>query len=170
MRVPTPTLVEKLHLQEAQHPLFEIVAKGAQGACHLVPRHEGDQTDCGCSTDYVGADAGPVWDCFSGCSPGPTGAHDVNPALCAPQLQSTIACHPFGSVCAYTFEVPCVGDAGLPPDAFDGGSSQCVAWCAAVKPADYPLSGSGCFGTLKVVDGGSEGGTVLVGQCGVCNH
>jgi hypothetical protein len=125
--------------------------------CHY-PTPSG-ATDCGCT--------GGVWACYSGCSPGGS-SHDINPAQCEPQLETTTACNPYAPTCAFTFAVPCWGDAGLPPPDLDAGASQCAAWCKAVAPADYQGSLTSLRCQVQLVDAGADAGAVLVGQCGGC--
>jgi hypothetical protein len=119
--------------------------------CHYDVGGGQGPTDCGC--------VGGAWQCYSGCSIS-SALHDVNPAQCQPQLQSTTTCHPYGPVCGFSVEVPCLGDAGLPPAAMDAGS--CAAWCTAVKPPDFPGT-STCL-SVELVDGGAA----LVAQCAGC--
>jgi hypothetical protein len=128
--------------------------------CHYYDPIDGPgPTDCGCVDGN--------WACFSGCSPGAVQV-TVDPTLCAPQLQTTTTCHPFGAICSFTFELPCQGDAGAPPGGLDAGLAQCSAWCSAVAPPGFQSTAQ-CF-SLTVgssVDGGNGGGS-LVGTCDMC--
>jgi hypothetical protein len=107
-----------------------------------------------------------MWQCFSGCSLGTT-THDISPARCEPQLQTTTTCHPYGGVCSFTFEIPCWGDAGLQPGVLDAAPSQCTTWCSAVQPPDLAQGTAACL-SVELVDGGSDAGAVLIGQCNGC--
>jgi hypothetical protein len=129
----------------------------SEGAKCRYPGGNGE-TDCGCT--------GGSWQCFSGCSAGITSSA-VDPGLCQPQLLSESSCNPYAGVCGFTFEIPCWGDAGMPLGDLDAGVSQCTTWCKAIAPADLTSPITQCLG-LDLVDGGPDGGAVLVGRCNGC--
>lgn len=126
--------------------------------CHYYDGTDGTgETDCGCSAGQ--------WQCFSGCSPS-TVDSKVDPAVCQPQLASATSCHPFAGACSFTFQIPCWGDAGSSLGQIDAGLEPCSAWGKSVAPPDTAVTPQ-CK-CLDLVDGGPDGGVILIGTCNGC--
>lgn len=93
-----------------------------------------------------------------GCGMFTTTPSNVDPTLCAPQLQSATSCD--SQVCSFNVEIPCFGDAGAP--GVDAGTDQCTAWCKAAAPPGA-MPGFGICDVQSV-----DGGTVILVHCGGC--
>ena len=94
-----------------------------------------------------------------GCADFTTTTSNVDPTLCAPQLQSATSCD--SQVCSFDVAIPCLGDAGT--SGVDAGTEQCTAWCNAAAP---PGASSPSFGFCQVQS--ADGGTAIVAHCGGC--
>ena len=88
-----------------------------------------------------------------------TTTSNVDPTLCAPQLQSATSCD--SQVCSFDVAIPCLGDAGI--SSLDAGTEQCSAWCNAAAP---PGASSPTFGFCQVQS--VDGGMAIVARCGGC--
>ena len=84
----------------------------------------------------------------------------VDPTKCEPQLSGTYSCDGGKTVCSWTVEIPCAGDAGILDAGADGGLA-CVAWCNAAKPQGVPDSVS--CASLPL-----DGGDGVTAYCGAC--
>ncbi len=93
-----------------------------------------------------------------GCSNFSTVTSNVDPTLCAPQLESATSCD--SQVCSFDVAVPCLGDAGISD--LDAGTEQCTAWCNAAAPPDAASSFGFC--QMETIDGGAA----IVAHCGGC--